>query len=39
VDDLAQMQDAGFDTHLLKPVDPADLTAAVVRALSVRTPK
>jgi CheY-like chemotaxis protein len=37
VDDLARMLDAGFDAHLLKPVDPADLTAAVVAALSSRT--
>jgi CheY-like chemotaxis protein len=34
VDDLSRMQDAGFDAHLLKPVDPADLTSALVLALS-----
>lgn len=37
VDDLARVLDAGFDAHLLKPVDPADLTSAVVAALSSRT--
>jgi CheY-like chemotaxis protein len=37
LDDLAQMADAGFDAHLLKPVDPADLTSAVVAAVSSRT--
>lgn len=38
VDDLARMQDAGFDGHLLKPVDPPDLVSAVVAALSRPTP-
>lgn len=39
VDDVARMQDVGFDAHLLEPVDPPDLLAAVVAALSLRTRK
>jgi signal transduction histidine kinase/CheY-like chemotaxis protein len=35
-DDAQRMLDAGFDAHLLKPVDPADLTSAVIAALSSR---
>ena len=35
-DDQLRMRDAGFDASLLKPVDPADLMAAVVAALASR---
>jgi CheY-like chemotaxis protein/anti-sigma regulatory factor (Ser/Thr protein kinase) len=36
LDDLARMLESGFDAHVLKPVDPAALTVAVVGALSAR---
>ncbi|MGE5357637.1 MAG: ATP-binding protein [Bacteroidales bacterium] len=33
-DDLAEILEAGFDAHLLKPVEPRALTSAVLGALS-----